>query len=132
MLKAGETCERPFLPWVHGDFSPQKEAPKEVLVPITVVQTGDHETTYEFAVPPHITVGELKCRVEAECQGLVKKDWLAFHAAEGEAALGEEHAFSFTKGDLVIMAVHAKAVSAAEKEAVVQQVRKKKGDCCIQ
>jgi len=135
MLQVGETCEQPYLPWVSGDFSPKKEVRGEVMVPITIVQTGDHETAYELAVPAECSVKNLKSRVEAECQGLLKADALEFRQMEEEPPLADSHVYHFTRGDLVIMNVKASAAAQVEEDpnmhALKNELKKKKG-CSIQ
>jgi hypothetical protein len=132
-LQVGETCEQPYLPWVSGDFSPKKEVRGEVMVPITVVQTGDHETAYELAVPAECSVAKLKARVEAECQGLLKADALEFRQIEEEPPLADSHVYHFTKGDLVIMNVKASVAPVGDPNmhALKKELKKKKG-CSIQ
>jgi hypothetical protein len=132
-LQVNEICEKPYLPWVSGDFSPKKEVIGEVMVPITIVQTGDHETAYELAVPAECSVKNLKARVEAECQGLLKADALEFRQMEEEPPLADSHVYHFSKGDLVIMNVKASAaqVEAPNMQALKNELKKKKG-CSIQ
>jgi len=132
-LQVGETCEQPYLPWVSGDFSPKKEVIGEVMVPITIVQTGDHETAYELAVPVKCSVKNLKSRVEAECQGLLKADALEFRQIEEEPPLADSHVYHFSKGDLVMMNVKASVaqVEAPDMQALKNELNKKKG-CSIQ
>jgi hypothetical protein len=133
MLQPGERYEQPFMPWVNGDFSPTKEASKEALIMITVVQTGDHETAYELAVPPKCSVADLKKRVEAEAQGLLKADMLEFRDSEEEPPFADSHVYDFAQGDLVIMGVKQSTpiVERQKIEMAKQELKKQKG-CILQ
>jgi hypothetical protein len=121
------------MPWVSGDFSPTKEASKETLVMITVVQTGDHETAYELAVPPKCSISDLKRRVEAEAQGLLKAEMLEFRDTEEEPPLAESHVYDFVQGDLVIMGVKPSTpvVERQKIEIAKAELKKQKG-CSVQ
>jgi len=125
MLKAGEACEAPFMPWVSNDFNPVKQVPKEAMVAITCVQMGKNESTYELAVNPSITVADVKKRVEAECQGLVKAANLELKMSEEQKPLADDHKFCFMEGDLIIVSVNSKPN--AEQLKALQA---KKG-CCV-